>query len=343
MIRIDGSFGEGGGQILRSALTLAAARGVGVRIENIRARRPKPGLRAQHLAAVRAAARICNADVTGDRIGSRELTFEPGEVAAGEYRFEIGTAGSAALVLQTVFLPLAMAGGASLVTVCGGTHNPWAPCFEYLQRCWLAALEPMGVRAELHLDRAGFYPAGGGRIEARIPPAPPPAEWRPIRLERRGELRALTGFSAVANLPTRIGQRQQRRAVERLESLGLAGRIERVQLEADSPGTVLFLHLQFEQGSAAFFGLGARGKPAERVADEAVDALAEYWRTEAPVDPHLADQLLLPAALCAGESCFATSRLTDHLRTNAHVIERLLARRITIDGAAGAAGTVTVG
>jgi len=342
MIEIDGSFGEGGGQILRTSLTLSAVTGESIHIVNIRARRAKPGLRAQHVTAVRAAAAVCGATVRGDEVGSRQLVFEPGELAAGEYRFDIGTAGSTALVLQTVFLPLALAGEPSRLTLIGGTHNPMAPCFEYLQRCWMPMLGPMGLGAELYLARPGFYPAGAGQMSALIEPAPPREQWQPVRRQQRGRLLSLSGFSAVANLPRPIAERQRRQALRRLEVLGLSPRIELRSWQAASPGTVLFLHVQFAGGAAAFFALGARGKRAERVADEAADALAAYWATEAAVDPHLADQILLPAALCPAESRFTVSAVAEHLRTNAHVIGRVLGRAIHIDGDPGEPGAVLV-
>ena len=341
MIAIDGSMGEGGGQIVRSALSLSLLTGKAFTIFNIRAARPKPGLRAQHLAAVSAAARISHATLEGARVGSEELTFAPGLIAPGRYHFDIGTAGATSLVLQTVLLPLALAGAPSQLTITGGTHVPWSPNFHYLDWHWRRMLERIGVSFALTLVRAGFYPEGGGEVTASIPGHAHP---HGIDLTRRGELRTVRGVSAVANLPEAIAERQRHQALERLGTLlpRIAPHIEIEQFPAFSRGTVVVLLAEFEQSQACFAALGARGKPAERVADEAVDAFAGFLQSGAAIDPWLADQLLLPLALAREPAHFTTSAVTQHLLTNAQVIRAFLPVEIAVDGGLGKAARVSL-
>ncbi|MFP3982138.1 MAG: RNA 3'-terminal phosphate cyclase [Desulfurivibrionaceae bacterium] len=339
MLDIDGSMGEGGGQVLRSSLTLAAITGKTFRMKNIRAGRSKPGLRPQHLRAVEAAAQICRAGVNGAEIGSGQLIFRPGQVAAGNYHFDIGTAGSSSLVLQTILLPLSSAGQKSRVTVTGGTHVPWSPCFEYLERHWCVFLDRLGIAAGLTLVQAGFYPKGGGCVRAEIYPM---VGLKPLTLVERGRLLKIQGFSGSADLPDHIAERQRRRALDRLAENHQVSNIEISRMSAFSPGTVLFLLAEFENGQCCFFGLGERGKPAEQVADEAVDALEDFLATEAAIDHYLADQLLLPLALAEGTSRLSTSKITTHLLTNARVIRIFLPVEIKIRGNSGRPGVVEV-
>lgn len=340
MIRIDGAQGEGGGQILRSALTLSLLTGKSFVIDRIRAGRKKPGLMAQHLAAVRAAASIGDARVEGAVTGSGTLLFAPSAVRPGHYRFAIGTAGSTSLVLQTVLLPLALAGRSSRVEIDGGTHVPWSPCFHYLDLHWLSFLRQVGISAHLEMPRAGFYPAGGGRIVAEVRPA---GNLSPLRLIERGRLRRIRCLSAVANLDPGIAERQSRQAVFRLAGCGAAIEVEQVLLPSPGKGTLLLLLAEFENSRCCYYALGERGKSAERVADEATQALADFLLTDAAIDEHLADQLLLPLALADGESVLRTAAVTHHLLTNAEVIGRFLPVGISIEGGAGRPGLVRIG
>lgn len=341
MIAIDGSMGEGGGQIVRSALTLSLLTGKAFTIFNIRAARATPGLRPQHLAAVSAAARISHATVEGARVGSQELSFAPGAIVPGRYHFDIGTAGATALVLQTVLLPLALAHGSSHLTISGGTHVPWSPCYHYLDWHWRVLLARLGIPFALTLQRAGFYPEGGGAVEVHIPGKARP---RAITLTRRGTLRRLRGLSAVANLTTEIAERQRRQALRRLDTLLPEAQAE-IAIEtfpAYSRGTLLLLLAEFEQSQACFAALGARGKPAERVADEAVDAFAKFLHSDGAIDPWAADQLLLPLAVAAQPAQLRTSAVTQHLLTNAEVIRYFLPLRIEVPGALGEASTLSI-
>jgi RNA 3''-phosphate cyclase len=339
MIEIDGSLGEGGGQLLRSSLTLAAITGQPFRMTRIRARRRPPGLKAQHHKAIEAIAAICGARVEGAGLGSQTLLFEPGPIAPGEFSLDIGTAGATSLVLQTILPPLSLATAASHVDLRGGTHARWSPCFEYLKLQWLAFVKKIGFDADLEMARAGFYPAGGGLIRAAIRPA---RCLRPIRLLERGPLRAIRGVSAVARLDPHIAERQRDEAVRRLVGHAPAFELEVVRLASSSPGTLLLLRAEFENSAACFFSLGERGKPAERVADEAVDELLEFLATGGAVDPYLADQLVVPLALAPGESALAVSRVTGHLTTNAEIVRRFLPVRIEIDAPEGRAGVIQI-
>ena len=364
MIEIDGSLGEGGGQVLRSALTLAMLTGQALRITNIRARRKKPGLQAQHLAAVKAAAAISAAQVEGMIQDSTALTFAPGDVQPGDYRFDIGTAGATSLVLQTIFLPLALCNlagaglltvppaaptagaglltvppSASEITLIGGTHVPWSPCFHYLDLQWLPFMHRIGFDTTLELLLAGFYPQGNGQIRARIEPIKTLA---PLDLPERGGLKGIRGISAVANLDMSIAERQQKRALNRLQGRHSRIDIELLDLPARAKGTFLLLQAEFKRSSACYFGLGALGKPAERVADEAVDGLEAFLAGNGAIDQYLADQLLLPLALASGESRFRTAQVTQHLLTNAEVIRAFGAAEIKIEQEHDKEGAVRV-
>ncbi len=339
MIVIDGAAGEGGGQVLRSALTLSALTGQPFRIDNIRAGRKKPGLQAQHLASVRAAAAICQAEVTGAELQAASLTFQPQTVRPGNYQFDIGTAGSTSLVLQTVFLPLALAAKPSKITISGGTHVPFSPCFHYIEWQWLYFLRQIGFQADLNLVNAGFYPQGGGQIKAHIQPARRPAG---LSLTCRGRLKQIGGISAVANLPRKIAERQRNRVLKRVGHQYPLNDLRIVELPSKFKGTTLVLLAEFEYARACYFGLGALGKPAERVAEEALNALAQFMATDGAVDPYLADQLLMPLAFANAPSEIRTAEVTRHLQTNIEVLTRFLPVKIHCRGQLGAVGSVEI-
>jgi RNA 3'-phosphate cyclase len=338
MIDIDGSFGEGGGQVLRSSLALSLLTGKPFRLRKIRAnRKPKPGLRPQHLASVRAAARIGSATVSGDAVNSSNLTFAPGPVQAGKYHFPIGTAGATALVLHTVYLPLALADGPSEIVLEGGTHNDKAPCFHFLQTTWRAYLARLGMTVSLEMKRPGFYPRGGGLVVAHVQP------WsirKPLRLLGPVTLDAASILSATAGVPEHVNNRQARRAAVRLRDAGIEPTAASEEWPG-GPGSMLAVTWAGPVPTL-FFGLGARGKPAEAVADEAIDQALAYRESGMPVDPHSADQLLLPLAVTDGDSEFHVSEVTRHLTTNAAVIRLFLERDIAIEGDEGSPGVVKV-
>jgi RNA 3'-terminal phosphate cyclase (ATP) len=340
MIDIDGSFGEGGGQILRTSLALSLITGRPFHLRNLRARRSKPGLRPQHLMSVQAATAIGQAQVRGAALGSSELVFQPGEVAPGSYHFAIGTAGATGLVLHTVYLPLAWrAPGPSEVVLSGGTHVNKSPCFHFLECTWRPYMELLGLRIGLRMRRPGFYPRGGGVVQARIEPCP---QLHGLQLRACGDVTRITGISAVAGLPEQIAERQARRAMTRLRRRQLPTDI-RLETWDDGPGTVLTLVLDTTPVPTLLFGLGARGKPAERVADEAVDQAFAYLDKVSPgVDAHSADQLVLPLALAEEPSFFHVAEVTSHLLTNIAVIRRFLDREVTCEGQEGAPGVVCI-
>lgn len=339
MIELDASFGEGGGQILRTALALSIITGQPVRLTRIRARRAKPGLKPQHLTAVRAAAEISRARVEGAEKDSQELTFAPQSPLPGNYRFDIGTAGSTTLLLQTILVPLSLAGGTSEITVTGGTHVPWSPCYHFLEWQWAPVLKAAGYRIELFLDRAGFYPKGGGIVRARVEPA---QAIEPLQLVNPGKFRRVRGVSAVARLDLSIAERQRHQAQMRLARLGVPVKIECAAVDAISPGTFIVLKAEREHASTTHSALGAIGKRAERVADEAADDLLQCVASGVAVDAHLADQLILPLALARGRSEFTSASITPHLMTNAEVVRRFLRVEIEVEGAEGSPGRVTV-
>lgn len=315
MLEIDGAMGEGGGQVLRSSLALAMVTGVALRIVRIRAGRAKPGLAQQHLTAVRAAARISSAHVRGDRVGSTELEFTPRAVAPGHHHFSIGTAGSTTLVLQTILYPLLLADAPSTVVIEGGTHNPLAPPYDFIARTFVPALRRMGARIDVALRRPGFYPKGGGAIEATIEPS----ALRPIEIETRGRIERRRAVALVSRLPIHIAEREL--AVLR-EGIGRA-ELEAREVDAAGPGNAVLVDLEHAAGTTVVSAIGSRGVRAEQVAAGVVDEVRRFEAADAPVDEHLADQLLLPLAL-AGGGCFRTLPPTLHTRTNAELIGRFL-------------------
>ena len=313
MITIDGAAGEGGGQILRTALSLSMVTGTPFAIENIRAKRPRPGLQRQHLTCVQAAQKISGATVTGGHLGSTALTFAPGVIASGNYAFAIGTAGSTTLVFQTILPALMRADAPSTVLLSGGTHNPMAPTFDYLDLAFCPLLRRMGGEVTITLRRPGFMPAGGGVWEAKIAPS----TLRPINIERAGDRLTQIVRADVSTLPYAIAQRE----VARLNWPAECGQARTVK--ADEHGNVLMVEIGSQNVTDVFTGFGERQISAEEVAARVVDEVREYLAAGVPVGPHLADQMLLPMAL-AGGGAFITMALTEHAKTNMEIIRRFV-------------------
>lgn len=318
MLTIDGSQGEGGGQILRTALSLAMITGTPFRLENVRAGRRKPGLLRQHLTCVKAAARITRAKVTGAEIGSRAVSFEPGAIRAGDYELAIGSAGSTSLVFQTILPALLAADTPSRVTLSGGTHNSSAPTFDYLERVFLPLLRRMGADVTIALKRHGFYPAGGGAWSAEISPNPKLA---PLTLDETGTITTRRISADVANIAFDVAEREVREAATLLSWPADSGQARTVK--SDGPGNVLAIEIGSEAVTEIFTGFGERGRLAEAVAKETAEEARAYLASGAPIGPHLADQLLLPLAL-AGAGTFVTCAPTPHTTTNIAVIEKFL-------------------
>jgi RNA 3'-terminal phosphate cyclase (ATP) len=351
-IVLDGSAGEGGGQILRTALSLSAITGRAFTVERIRANRLKPGLRPQHREAARAMAELCDAEVEGIEVGSSAAAFRPRRRAApGRYAFDIGTAGSTPLLFQTLCWPLALAGGSSELTLRGGTHQQHSPTFHYLAMVWAAAVARLGFHFDLALQGAGFYPEGGGEFTAAVHPAHP---MPPLDLRSRGTLADVEVLAMVAGLPFEIAERLGARAHRGLRELGVAAEVTRLPVPARlSAGSHLLLWARFERTRAGHGAVGERSVPPERIADEAVNAFGTLLSSGAAVDPHLGDQLVLPAAICAAGHLeppvgvvpwarYSVSAITPHLETNAAVVKKFLDVDVEVAGKQGEEGEVIV-
>lgn len=317
MLTIDGSRGEGGGQVLRTALGLSLVTGTPFRISDIRAGRQKPGLLRQHLTGVRAAAAIGGADVSGDELGSRTLSFRPHTVRPGDYAFDIGSAGSASLVLQTVLPALLSASGPTSIKIEGGTHNPLAPPYEFLNEAFAPVLRAMGAKIEVALSRYGFAPAGGGCLEARVEPA----TLSPLSLCERGETVRRSAHAIVSSVPEAVARRELEVIKKRL---GLADtELHSSAVASSGPGNTVWVTLEYEYVTEVFVAFGERRLSAEKVAHNVCSEAHEYLATDAPVGAHLADQLLIPLAL-AGGGVFRTTAPTGHTRTQLELIPEFL-------------------
>jgi len=319
MITIDGSFGEGGGQILRTSLALSLITGKAFRIEKIRAGRRNPGLLRQHLTSVNAAAQIGGAEISDASIGSTHLTFVPGKTASGEYHFAIGTAGSTTLVLQTILPALIIAQGQSRLTLEGGTHNPFAPPFDFLEKAFLPLLKRMGAKVEAKLINYGFFPAGGGKLEVTIHGNSKLAH---LDLPERGDIKRRLAKAVLCHLPPSIAERELNIVQKKLSWPKKWHQVE-TPTNSVAPGNFVSLEIECEQVTEVFTGFGERTVAAEAVADQAALAARRYLASDAAVGEYLADQLLLPMALAGGGS-FTTLPPSRHTTTNIEVIKKFL-------------------
>ena len=335
MIHIDGSHGEGGGQILRTSLSLAAIAGQQIRIENIRAGRKKPGLAAQHLTAVRAVATICQAQLRGDKLGSMMLEFTPTcPTQAGQYTFDVsearvgGSAGTVSLVLQSILLPLALAKGDSQVKLRGGTWVPFSPPFPYIEQVYLPSVRKMGLQAQVRLNAWGWYPQGQGEVQLQVEGA---RTLNGINLLERGPLQQVRGLAVATELAAQIPQRMSEEAEKILREANLRVTVKAQRERGVAPGTGIFLTAEYKNSLAGFGALGRVGLPAEKVAEIACEEFLDFHEKVAPVDVHLADQLLLPAALASSASQYRVAEISNHLTTNAWVIQQFGLAQITVD------------
>jgi RNA 3'-terminal phosphate cyclase (ATP) len=326
-IELDGSQGEGGGQILRTALTLSMLTGKSFQIQRIRAGRSKPGLLRQHLTAVRAAAQICGARTEGAEAGSSALRFVPGKIRGGAYDFAIGTAGSCTLVLQTVLPALWLAEVPSTVCVSGGTHNSAAPPADFLMQAWMPLMQRMGVVMTLELIRHGFYPAGGGALRAQIEPI---FTLQPLMLDVRGKLLAAQATAIVAGVSDDVARRELLALDRGLgDVLGKVGQDVRTLAAAEGPGNAVLLALRYEALTEVLTAFGERGVAAEAVAARLAKWARSFHAGGAAVGEYLADQLVLPMAI-AGGGMFSTITMSSHLETNMAVIKRFLPVRFEV-------------
>ena len=322
IVEIDGSFGEGGGQIIRTSVSLAALTGRPVRIRNVRAKRSRPGLQPQHLTAVRAAATLCAADLQGAETGSTSFLFVPSSpVQPGKYRFDIGTAGATGLVAQTVLIPLAHAGAISQVHIIGGTHVPHAPVAEYVEQVYVPTLQQAGLGGEFSYEDAGFFPRGGGKVQLVLSGNPPDV---PVDLVERGKLTELRATVVTSNLPEHVSERGVSSVAKAMKAIGRKIEIERRDLPSPGQGAAVVLVAECENGRGAFTGLGERGKPMENVAQTPCEEFVTWWKSGAAVDEHLADQLVLPMSLVRGESRWSAPTASEHLQTVLWLAEHFL-------------------
>ncbi len=319
IITVDGALGEGGGQILRTSLSLSLCLGRAFRVIHLRAARDKPGLRPQHLAAVKAAAQLGNAEVEGAEIGSKTLRFIPGEITPGDYHFDVGTAGSATLVLQTVLPALLTAAAPSRVDIVGGTHNPKAPPFDFIHEAFLPLINRMGPKVRATLQRPGFYPRGGGHMSVTIEPA---VALQPLELLERGPILERQACASLARLPEHIAERELAVVARGLNLTDDQLAIRHLD-NAYSPGNFLTVSVRSERVTELFTGIGERGLRAEVVAERVVRKVRRYLDADVPVGERLADQLLLPLAL-AGGGAYRTLRPSLHTTTNIEVIRCFL-------------------
>lgn len=343
MVIIDGSKGEGGGQILRTSLSLAALTGRPFKLINIRANRSKPGLRPQHLTAVHAAAAICQAALVGAEINSPTLEFHPqAKPQGGSYTFDVqdaaekGSAGAVTLIFQTLLWPLLFARQPSYISLHGGTHVPFSPPFHYMQNVSTRGYRSFGVKVVLGLVDWGWMPQGNGQMTAEIEPM---AKLSAVKF-RHQPVETVQGLAAVTNLPGHIPHRMSRRAYNLLEEAGFASAVQAFRGTSHAPGAGIFLWLQ--TGQAGFSALGRKGLPAQNVAEQAVGDMIDFARSEAAVDYHLADQLLIPMALAHGTSVYTTNELTQHTLTNADILRQWLDVDICIEGELDEVAEVTV-
>lgn len=343
LLIIDGSYGEAGGQILRTSLSLAVLLKRPVKIINIRAKRPRSGLRPQHLTCVEALAQISQAYLEGAKIDSQSLTFVPKSCQGGSFSFDVAvkapSAGAVSLVLQALFLPLSLANSSSRVVLQGGTHVAWSPPFHYLKEVFLPLMSKMGIRARLKIDKWGWYPQGQGKVEIEIQPT---REVLPLRSRERGKLKNLKILSAVSNLPFSIAKRQEKRGIEILKQKGFSPQSEIILAPSKGKGTFFFILAEFENLRAGFSSLGEIGKKAEKVAEEAVQEFLEFYRSRGCLDKYLADQVIPCIALARGKSSFSTSELSGHTLTNIWVVEQFLPVHYQIEGKKGESAVISV-
>jgi len=342
-LQIDGNYGEGGGQILRTTLSLSSILKKPVEIINIRKGRKIPGLQPQHLTSVSACKKISSAEVQGDSLQSVTLRFSPRKTKGGDFAFDVAerkrSAGSTSLILQTLFLPLSRCENGSTIKVLGGTHVPWSPPFNYLKEIFVPMLKKIGCAIDLEIKKWGWYPKGGGEVLCSIQPT---SKFSPLNLTERGKLLGLSGDSVVSNLPDSIAERQRDQAIKILKDKGFSPEIKLLQAPSIGEGTFFFLKAEFENSVAGFGALGERGKRAEKVAEEACADFLQFMQGAGAVDPHLADQLIPYLALANGTSTFTVSKISKHLLTNIWVVKQFLQTRILVEGEQGEQGKVII-
>lgn len=338
-IVIDGSEGEGGGQVLRTALTFSLLTGKSFRMIHIRARRKNPGLAPQHLKSIEAAANISRSHVEGASIGAREIFFQPDTVTRGNYFFDIRTAGSTSLVFQTICFPLSWKAPGSTLTIRGGTHVSHSPSFHYLERQWLPWMKRLGYEFQLDLRRAGYYPKGGGEIFASCGVHHHAPE---LKATQRGALTDLHILSTYSNIPQEVAERQIQQASAELSNRGFTFDVHKEELSAFGSGSQLMVNANYEEGSCSYFALGERGVSAEKTGEEPAQKFLNFHVGQGSIDQYLADQMLIPAVLNRYPITYTTNEITQHLLTNRGVILKFVPVNIRVHGELGHAGKIQV-
>lgn len=333
MIEINGSYGEGGGQILRTAVALSATTGIDIKVVNIRARRPEPGLRRQHLIGILAAAQMCNAVVEGASIGSTEVVFKPGSVRGGTYVFDVGTAGSISLVLQTLLPIMAFADSRVSVEVRGGTDVAWSPPVDYLRFVIRPHLERLGYSFNIELLKRGHYPRGGGVVKVLVDR--PPRYFKAVELVKSGILLRIKGLSHCVRLPKHVAERQANAAMEELTKYGIKSRVDIEWYEPEKdphlgPGSGIVLWAETENSILGADALGEKGKPAEVVGREAAVKLVDDLATGMAYDRYMADMVIPYLALADGPSTIGISKLTLHAYTNIWLVKKMLGAEVEL-------------
>ena len=314
MLEIDGSYGEGGGQILRMAVALSALTGKSIRVYNIRAGRPNPGLKNQHVTAINAVAKLCNAKVKGLYVGSKTIEFHPQKIKGGEYIFDVGTAGSVTLVMQACLLPALMAEEETYFKIKGGTDVKWAPPWDYFQNVFLKLLEKMGCYIEAYLNQRGYYPVGGGEVEAYVEPCELHA------MDFNEEIEKIRGIINIANLPSSIAERIEKAAMEELKKHGMTADMAIEETTAKSAGVGIVLWS--EPKLLGSDSLGERGKPAEEVGKEAARKLIEEIESDTDLDEKAVDQLLPYLAITGGK--FKARVISKHAETEMWLLKKFI-------------------
>jgi RNA 3'-terminal phosphate cyclase (ATP) len=336
-IRIDGGFGEGGGQILRTALSLSCITGLPFKLFNIRKGRRKPGLMAQHITCVNAVSSISGGKVSGGETGSTSLTFVPQKTISGNYVFDIKTAGSISLVAQALLPPLLFADSPSHITIKGGTHVPFSPTYHYISEVFIPMLNRIGIKVEPSLSRYGFYPKGGGEAAFTISPA---EEIKGLNQASKGTLLSIDGYSGVSRLPLSIAERQKKAVLRALQPLSANLRI--LDVPSSGTGTFVFLKGEYEHAQCGFSSLGKRGKSAESVGIEASNAFLDFHNFPSFLDPYLSDQIVIYLGLSKESSTYTTLRITQHLLTNLWVMEKFLDVKYEIEGEVNSPGKISL-
>ena len=334
MIEVDGSYGEGGGQVLRTAVAVAAVLSKEIHVFNIRAGRAEPGLRPQHMTGVKAAAQLCSAELQGLEVGATEFVFKPGELRAGTFRFDVGTAGSVTLVLQTLMPILAFAPGPVQLEITGGTDVKWSPPIDYLRLVTLPILKKIGYRGELELVRRGHYPKGGGLVRFSTQG---PSKLQPLTNDKSGSASRIHGISHATALPRHVAERQATSAKKWLEGAKLPSPSIDIEVVDDrsqlSPGSGIVLSAENEHGTIlGSDALGERGRPAEEVGSTAGRSLAEEVESGAMLDRHMGDMIIPYLVLAKGASEVSVSRVTQHTMTNVKVAEWFTGGRLDLEG-----------